>query len=188
MYIKQSVGQAGINNKTDVFFIQELINIIADEDKRIPAVTVDGKIGGKTKKAINNFQQYIVKLKSTDSRIDPNGRSEKTLVSKVIEIDQEAIPALLIKYKIKKEIPAITGSGPRNVNYRSDAKKVVSVYSENIIKLSMGYAGINKCDFSSTHRTFDDQARIMYKNFLLQTLLKHYVQPEAGVILKQGKM
>lgn len=48
MYIKQSVGQAGINNKTDVFFIQELINIIADEDKRIPAVTVDGKIGGKT--------------------------------------------------------------------------------------------------------------------------------------------
>ncbi len=164
MYIQQSVGQDGKNRKNDVFFIQELINIVSLSEFQIPQVTVDGKIGDKTKKAISKFQQYIVKLKLPDSRIDPNGRTEKTLVSKVIELDQDAIPSLLIKYKLKKEKLAITGSGPRNINYRTNAKKVVSIYSENIIKLSMGYAGINKCDFSSTLRTFDDQARIMYDN------------------------
>ncbi len=173
MYIKQSVGQGGKNNKNDVFFVQELINEIAIDDKRIPRISIDGKMGDKTKKAIYKFQQYIVKLKSPDSRIDPDGRSEKTLVAKVIEIDLEIIPELLIKYKLKKEKLAVTGSGPRTIKYRTNAKKVVSIYSENIIKLAMAYGGINKCDISSTLRTFDDQTRIMgaSKTRLLPLLL-----------------
>lgn len=164
MYIQQSVGQGGKNNKKDVSFVQELINEIAMDDKRIPEVSVDGKMGPKTKQAIAKFQQHIVKLKAPDSRIDPNGRSEKTLIAKIIEIDLELIPSLLIKYNLKKEKLAVTGSGPRTISYATNAKKVLSTYSEDIVKLAMAYGGINKCTISSTFRSFDDQARIMYDN------------------------
>lgn len=164
MYISQSVGQGGKNNKNDVLFVQELLNELAADDGRIPEVTVDGKMGQKTKNTIAKFQKYIVKLKAPDSRIDPNGRSEKTLISKIIEIDLELIPTLAAKYKLKKEKLAVTGSGPRTLNYATNAKKVLSTYSENIVKLAMAYGGVNKCAISSTHRTFDDQARIMYNN------------------------
>ncbi|MDH5178991.1 MAG: hypothetical protein OEZ39_08320 [Gammaproteobacteria bacterium] len=164
MYIKQSVGQGGKNAKNDVYFIQELINLLSYDDDRIPAVVVDGKAGTKTNTAIYKFQQHIVKLKSPDSRIDPDGRSEKILVSKVVENDPEAIPQLLKKYKITRAKQVAVGSGPRQIQYLTNAKKVVSTYSENIIKLAMAFAGINNCSFSSTIRTFDDQTRIMYSN------------------------
>jgi len=164
MYIKNSVGQGGKNNKNDVSFIQELINEVALDDMRIPTLSVDGKNGKQTEEGIAKFQRYIVKLSKPDSRIDPNGRTEKTLVAKVVELDIEFIPTLLKKYNLKKEKFAITGSGPRIISYRSNAKKVLSTYTENIVKLAMAYGGINKCDISSTIRTFDDQARIMYDN------------------------
>jgi len=97
MYIKQSVQLGAKNNKNDVFSIQELINLISFDDMLIPELVVDGKIGDNTNKAIYKIQQFIVKLKVPDSRIDPNDRSEKTLVSKAIKIDLEAIPVLIKK-------------------------------------------------------------------------------------------
>jgi len=164
MYINKSVGRGAINNKKDVLFVQELLNLASLEESRIPALVVDGKIGKNTIKAIYLFQKYLVKLKAPDSRIDPDGRSEKTLVAKAIELDIDAIPDVLIKHNISKPKVSAAGSGPRNIHYRSSAKKVVSAYSENIIRLAMAYGNINKCDFSSTIRTFSDQARIMYNN------------------------
>jgi len=164
MYIKSSVGQGGKNNLNDVQFIQAALKNLAEEDFRLKTLVVDGKYGKKTGDAIRNYQRLIVKLQAPDGRIDPNGRSEKTLISKLIEIDNALLPELVKKYKLKKAPPSVSGSGPRTISYRQHAKKVVSIYSENIIKLAMGYAGINKCDFSSTIRTFDDQARIMYNN------------------------
>lgn len=164
MYINQSVGLGAKNQPNDVMFVQELLNLYAVEDRRMPTVTVDGKFGKNTKTAIYNFQLFIVKLKTPDSKIDPNGRCEKTLVAKAIEVDNELLPTLVKKYNLKKEKPAIAGSGPRIINYRTNAKKVLSIYTENIVKLAMGYAGIANCDISSTLRTFDDQARIMHDN------------------------
>lgn len=164
MYIKQSVGFGGKNLKNDLSFIQELLNLFAEEDDRIPTLVVDGVYGNNTKTAIYNFQRYYVNLKSPDSRIDPNGRSEKTLIAKAIEIDNELITTLIKKYGLKKENAAIAGNGPRQIQYRANARKVLTTYTENIVKLAMAYAGINKCDISSTLRTFDDQTRIMYDN------------------------
>lgn len=164
MYINQSVGLGAKNQRNDLMFVQELLNLYAAIDRRIPTLTVDGKFGKNTKNAIYNFQLFIVKLKTPDSKIDPNGRCEKTLVAKAIEIDNGLLPTLVKKYNLKKEKLAITGSGPRLINYRTNAKKVLSLYTENIVKLAMGYAGITSCDISSTLRTFDDQTRIMYDN------------------------
>ncbi|WP_444996061.1 peptidoglycan-binding domain-containing protein [Aliikangiella sp. IMCC44359] len=164
MYIKNSVGHGGKNNKNDVFFVQEILKMLATEDFRLLDIKVDGKYGKKTEAAIYEFQSLCVKLKSPDSRIDPNGRSEKTLIAKAVEIDKNELAVLAKKYQLKKSTNPAIESGNRIINYRVHAKKVLSSYSENIIKLAMAYAGIVKCDISSTLRTFDDQARIMYGN------------------------
>jgi coenzyme F420-reducing hydrogenase delta subunit len=164
MYINGSVGLGGKNSTNDVKFIQELLNMLAEEDVRMPVLVVDGRAGRKTNAAIKKFQQLYVKLKSPDSRIDVNGRSEKTLLGKALEIDRAYLGDIARKYKLRKAGPAVHQKGPKTIKYRTNAKKVVSVYTENVVKLAMSYAGINTLDFSSTLRTFDDQARIMYNN------------------------
>ena len=74
MHIIQSVGLGAKNQPNDVMFVQELLNLYAAEDRRMPTLTVDGKSGKNTKTAIYNFQLFIVKPKTPDSKIDPNGR------------------------------------------------------------------------------------------------------------------
>ncbi|WP_143735490.1 hypothetical protein [Microbulbifer mangrovi] len=130
----------------------------------MPEIQVDGISGPKTNNAIAKFQTFYVKLKQPDSRIDPNGRSEKTLIAKAIEIDKDLIPTLVKKHGVRRQTPGKSGAGPRNIHYRSNAKRVVSTYTENVVKLAMGFGGIVKCDISSTIRTMNDQARIMYGN------------------------
>lgn len=164
MYIASSVGLNGANNKGDVGFVQDLLALLAEQDLRMPEIQVDGISGPKTINAISKFQTYYVKLKRPDSRIDPNGRSEKVLVAKAIEIDKDLIPALVKRHGLRRQPPAQSGSGPRTIHYRSNAKRVLSTYTENIVKLAMGFGGILRCDISSTIRTMDDQARIMYDN------------------------
>lgn len=164
MYIKYSVGQGGINDKNDASFVQEILTLIANEDFRLQTLVVDGKCGKKTLSAIYTFQSLYVKLKAPDSRIDPNGRSEKILVAKAIEIDKTFLEDIIKKYKLGKARPSVYEKVPRTITYRKYAKKVLSSYTENIVKLAMFYAGNNKCDISSTLRTFDDQSRIMYNN------------------------
>lgn len=163
MYITKSVGVGGKNSKNEVMFVQAALNVLSEEDFRLQSLVEDGKYGPNVGKAIKLYQQHTVKLKTPDGRVDPDGRSEKTLISKLLEIDVGLLPELVKKYGLKKVSQNHSG-GVRTVVYRKHAKKVVSVYSKNIVKLAMAYAGINKCDFSSTLRTFDDQARIMYNN------------------------
>lgn len=164
MYLAGSVGESGKNNKSDVEFVQDALSILSGSYMQLPEVTIDGKTGPKTYAAIYAFQKHLVKLTCPDSKIDPSGRTEKTLIAKLIEIDKDLLPELSRKYKKAINKPKISGKGPRKITYRENAKKVVSIYSENIVKLAMAYAGINQCDFSSTIRTFDDQARIMMNN------------------------
>lgn len=164
MYIEGSVGLRGKNSRSDVAFVQDLLALLSEQDLRMPEIQVDGISGPKTNNAISKFQTIYVKLKQPDSRIDPNGRSEKTLIAKAIEIDKNLIPALVKKHGVRRESPAKSGAGPRNIHYRSNAKRVLSTYTENVVKLAMGFGGIVKCDISSTIRSMSDQARIMYGN------------------------
>ncbi|WP_437762362.1 hypothetical protein WMF27_46730 [Sorangium sp. So ce281] len=164
MYISDSVGENGKNDVNDVKFVQEILNMIASKDAHMPTLTVDGKAGKKTSDAINKLQRIYVKLKTPDNRIDPNGRSEKTLVANALAIDKASLAELVKKHQRKEVSPAVHQKGPKTITYRVHARRVLSTYTENIVKLAMTYAGINKCDISSTIRTFDDQARIMYEN------------------------
>lgn len=52
----------------------------------------------------------------------------------------------------------------RTITYRENARKEVSTYSEDVVKKVMELSGVAKVDFSSTRRTIEDQARIMYEN------------------------
>ena len=164
MYINEAVGKGAKNIKNDVAFAQEILHLISTEDMRIPCIEIDGSSGPKTESAIYHFQKYIVKLTRPDSRIDPNGRSEKALIAKAVEIDKDLLPTLAKKYAVKRQASTQSGAGPRIIKYRTSAKKVLSKYTENIIKLAMSYGNINQCDISSTYRSFNDQARIMYDN------------------------
>lgn len=164
MYINASVGANGQNQLNDVKFVQSILALLSEEDMRMPALSVDGRSGPNTVGAITKFQRFYVNLKNPDGRVDPNGRSEKTLVAKALEIDKKHLTQLAEKYELKKVKASTHQSGPKVISYRSNAKKVVSDYSENIIKLAMTYAGITQCDISSTIRSFSDQARIMHDN------------------------
>ncbi|WP_160151980.1 hypothetical protein [Microbulbifer sp. ALW1] len=164
MYIVGSVGLNGNNGKDGVGFVQDLLKLLSEQDLRMPEIEVDGVSGPQTKDAIAKFQKFYVKLQRPDSRIDPNGRTEKMLVAKAIEIDKDLIPVLVRKHGLRRQTPAKSGAGPRTIHYRPNAKKVLSTYTENIVKLAMGFGGVTKCDISSTIRTMDDQARIMYDN------------------------
>ncbi len=68
------------------------------------------------------------------------------------------------KFGLSKAGSQSHSSIPKQIIYRSKARKVLSDYTTKIIKLAMSYGGISKCDISSTLRTFDDQTRIMYNN------------------------
>lgn len=162
MYISSSVGAGGVNKSGDVKFVQELLSVLASEDMRLDILTVDGDCGKKTKEAIGKYQLHVVKLKTPDQRIDPNGRSEKTLVGKVNDMDKSKVAATAKKYGLAQV--SVAAVGPKQIVYRANAKKVLSSYTENVVKLAMSYASIKRCDISSTIRTFDDQTRIMYNN------------------------
>lgn len=164
MYIKSSVGKNGKNNVNDVYFVQAILALISEEDMRMPDIDVDGKCGPITIESITKFQRFYVQLRNPDGRVDPNGRSEKTLVAKALEIDRRYLDVLAKEYNLKKVGASTHQVGPKVITYRHNVTKPVSEYSENIIKLAMSYGGISRCDISSTLRTFADQARIMYDN------------------------
>lgn len=164
MYINGSVGNDGQNARNDVAFVQELLTLIAQEDMRIPSLAVDGLSGPRTEKAIRHFQEFYVKLRNPDSRIDPGGRSERTIIAKVIEIDELHLKALAGQYGLRKTTDGVEQRGPKQIVYRENANRVLSPYTVGVLKLAMTFAGISRCEISSTIRTFEDQARIMHDN------------------------
>ncbi len=73
-----SVGINGVNNRTDVEWIQILLN-----NYKIPGVTtqlnIDGNIGDKTCGMIETFQRQILKMVKSDGRVDPGGKTFQKL-------------------------------------------------------------------------------------------------------------
>jgi putative chitinase len=77
MCVDRSVGENGVNSRTDVVIVQVLLNF----NRPIPlrTVEVDGSIGQETKDAIREFQSRVLKLPKPDGRIDPDGRTLASL-------------------------------------------------------------------------------------------------------------
>jgi hypothetical protein len=80
--ITATVGVAGANHEGDVKIVQNLLNLFAAHLQIVPLV-VDGDCGPATRTAILAFQQDIVGMEAPDGRIDPAGRTWRSLAAPV---------------------------------------------------------------------------------------------------------
>jgi len=76
--IQASVGREGVNRPGDVEAVQSLLNKFAKK-LDVKALKVDGVAGPRTRTTIETFQRRIVGLKYPDGRVDPNGKTLKSL-------------------------------------------------------------------------------------------------------------
>jgi len=118
MAIKQSVGFKGRNKKFDVKIVQAALNLSqSSKFKLAKSLTVDGKNGKKTIKAIEEFQSSIVKLSKTDGRVAPKGKTHKALKKHLKKgLSEDAMLAIMAaasKTKIKKYFPYFKKSLPK---------------------------------------------------------------------------
>ena len=79
--IKNSVGRGGLNKKTDVKIVQQLLNNYINTQYIIyfENLTEDGICGNKTIEAIKVFQSHVVGLSSPDCRVDVAGNTMRNL-------------------------------------------------------------------------------------------------------------
>ncbi|HSN98923.1 MAG TPA: penicillin-insensitive murein endopeptidase [Candidatus Nanopelagicales bacterium] len=75
-----SVGQGGRNAHDDVQLVQKMLNKNAHLLPEIGRVPEDGNVDEATARAIVAFQRRIVRLSSPDGRVDPHGKTWKTLL------------------------------------------------------------------------------------------------------------
>lgn len=149
MNITASVGKNGVNNREDVENIKKLINNCINSLAPLEPLVVNGHIDQKTIEAIEEFQRRIVRFSQPDGRVDPNGKTWRALMQ---ESD------LLISGDAENGV---------KVNYSSSlpsTKQIVSPYAISVVKLALQTAGMPQAVITSTIRTPDEQARIMYKN------------------------
>ena len=76
--IEDSVGAGGMNRASDVRIVQQLLNqhMLA---LGLPLLAVDNVAGRNTIKGIREYQRQVVGLSRPDGRIDPGGRTWRSL-------------------------------------------------------------------------------------------------------------
>jgi hypothetical protein len=76
--ITDSVGEGGVNKPADVRIVQQLLNqhMLA---LGLPLLLVDNDAGDNTIKAIREYQRQVLGLADPDGRIDPGGRTWRSL-------------------------------------------------------------------------------------------------------------
>lgn len=96
--ILASVGKSGKNIRSDVTLIQELLN---HKIKRLPGekrLLVDGLIGNKTISLITKYQSIVLKMKNPDGRVDPKGRTFRSLYENYGKTPDKHIPKVTLDY------------------------------------------------------------------------------------------
>lgn len=139
--LRASVGNGGKNNKSDVIYIQTLLNnhkFSLSNTSSMPLRT-DGVCGKKTISAITAFQAEVVCLSYPDGRVDPGGKTIKSLEKKTGGYSQTPLAAI-VGIKVTKPTTATPTSpakektitpittvktDPRQLKTRTD---VASVY------------------------------------------------------------
>lgn len=79
--ITASVGNKGRNLFSDVSKIQELLNGNLHKIVPLTPLDTDGKIGKITISAIETYQKIVLKMANPDGRVDPNGKTIRSLNS-----------------------------------------------------------------------------------------------------------
>ncbi len=147
--ITASVGKGGVNKRVDVLTVQKLLNQHIRSITPLRPLAENGRVGPATLGAIEEFQRRVVGLTTPDGRVDPNGRTLRALNQHPVA------PA------------SITGTGSPRVTYSTSlppSKQIVSAYALSVIKLALRQTGMPQAVITSTIRTPDEQARIMYGN------------------------
>lgn len=174
--IIKSVGRNGINNKDDVIFIQTALNNYAKKhSSNTFPLKVDGVCGAKTTQAIYNFQRNHVGIALPDSRVDPHGRTLRHLAA--------SSPLSITAPQTKKSAPISFMLNEAQVTYTSDIpenRRIVSAYAINVVKLALLESNMSHAVVTSTLRTPQDQAEIMYKNAKLNFTAQFDLYGEHG--------
>ncbi len=99
MAIKNSVGTKGKNESIDVKVIQAALNLSkTDKFELDQKLVVDGKCGGKTIVAIENFQKNVVGSASPDGRVDVGGKTFAALKKQLSKgMSEDALIAIMAK-------------------------------------------------------------------------------------------
>lgn len=161
--ITKAVGINGANERTDVIFVQNALNAHSNFHKAtLPKLSIDGRCGPKTIEAIRIFQKDYVGIKNPDRRIDPNGKTLRYLtmyLSTPIQLGKASAEPLLT--------PKPIGFDNVQITYSSEIpqdRRIVSAYAINVVKIALKESGMTHAVITSTLRTPEDQAAIMYKN------------------------
>lgn len=158
--ISKPVGRNAVNGKNDVMFVQTALNTYAKKhaSNTLP-LKVDGLCGNKTIQAIYNFQKNHVGIAIPDARVDPNGRTLRHLTSNS--------PLSIAAPQRLNPTPISFMLNEAHVTYASDIpenRRIVSAYAINVVKLALLQSNMTHAVITSTLRTPQDQAEIMYKN------------------------
>lgn len=161
-----SVGRGGANDMRDVKLVQLLLN--CQLPKGCPPMAVDGRCGNKTIATITAFQRHSLNYSRPDGRIDPSGKSIRTLLAGYEAWHREQIRAV-----ITGQVPwrAVADSITNKVKSFQDASnavvyspsianelQLVSAKSKRIIRDALREAGMQKAVITSTIRTPRAQA------------------------------
>ncbi|MCW5964288.1 MAG: hypothetical protein KIT83_09630 [Bryobacterales bacterium] len=146
--ITGSVGQGGKNRSDDVRTVQHLLLLNRDKLTPLMPPVVSGVCDAQTLLLIREFQKRVVRLASPDSRVDPGGRTLRTL----------------------NEASATGGNGngggsstPLGGEPLLEGLTLPSGPAK-VLKEILKSAGIARAKVTSVSRTAYDQARIMYEN------------------------
>ena len=106
--IKNSVGKDGMNLPVETNYVQRLLNkkLQGTPYLKTPLVT-DGDCGTKTKNAIRDYQQFILKFAHPDSLVQPG----KTTISKLMEGIAASELTKMWNDAVKDESPGLATSG-----------------------------------------------------------------------------
>lgn len=83
--ILRSVGRKGKNHYKDVSVVQTLLNACSHLMGPVRLLSVDGRAGSNTNSVIELFQSTVLNLKDPDGRVDPGGKTIRTLNVKALK-------------------------------------------------------------------------------------------------------
>lgn len=150
--ITASVGKDGFNTLEDTRIIQNLINENIGSIIPFRLLLEDGIAGQRTIQAIREFQIRVVGLPAPDGRVDPDGLTWLALKKDTGQEEPENIPTEMTN-------PVVSYS-----TSLASTKKIVSEYAISVIKLALKKAEMPHAVITSTIRTPEEQANIMYRN------------------------
>ncbi len=150
------LARSGDNRYADVKLVQTLINKHIASLTPLRLLAEDGRIGPMTINSIEEFQRRVCGLKYPDATVDPGGRTWRHLIKPAGS--QPAVPV--------PPPPPPASDAPRVVLYKdtlSMSERIVSAYTLGVIRMAVEIAGLQKAVITSTLRTPEQQAQIMYK-------------------------